>query len=427
MEKGIKLKYKLEELPSNMELIMLGLQWFVVAVPIIIMVGKLAAAANYPSLEEQVIYIQKVLFISGLAFAGQALWGHGLPIITGPASILLITILASGRGPEVIYTAEILAGLALFLASAGGFFSKMKGIFTPRVVSLILLLIALTLIPTIINLIFAGVGHRGFANFLFALILIAVLFIANRYFQGIWKANLIFLAMLVGTLLYNLIFGVENSVINSHPLLTAEFLTNYNLHWSLDFGTILAFFLSFLALAVNDLGSTQSTGFLIDADQLPKRTNRGLVGTGLANMLSGFMGVIGVVSYSFGPGIIASTGSASRYAVIPAALGILMLSFSPVVVGYISAIPSVVLGVILVYIMAAQVASGLVVVLGDTKHFGFEDGLVIGLPLMLALIVTFLPSAIIYEFPYVLRPLLGNGFVMGVVAVLLLEHILYKR
>ena len=61
------------------------------------------------------------------------------------------------------------------------------------------------------------------------------------------------------------------------------------------------------------------------------------------------------------------------------------------------------------------------------KEFQIEDGLIIGLPLMLATIIAFLPAEFLYSFPSVLRPVLGNGFVVGITAALLMEHLIFKN
>ena len=47
-------------------------------------------------------------------------------------------------------------------------------------------------------------------------------------------------------------------------------------------------------------------------------------------------------------GVIAATGCASRYALVPAAIGLLFLAFSPLTIGFISSVPSPVIGAIMV-------------------------------------------------------------------------------
>jgi len=112
---------------------------------------------------------------------------------------------------------------------------------------------------------------------------------------------------------------------------------------------------------------------------------------------------------------------------IPTAVLLLLLSFSPAVIGFIASVPSIVIGTILIYILSSQIAAGLMVAFESIKEFQIKDGLIIGLPLMLATIIAFLPADFLYDFPSVLRPVLGNGFVVGITAAFLMEHWIFKN
>jgi uracil permease len=100
---------------------------------------------------------------------------------------------------------------------------------------------------------------------------------------------------------------------------------------------------------------------------------------------------------------------------------------SPLAIGYLESIPAPVVGVVLTYVMASQLAAGLVLAQESRAVGRFEDGLIIGVPLLLGTLVGFLPSAVAAGFPTIVRPLIANGFVVGIVTVLILEHIVYRR
>lgn len=85
-----------------------------------------------------------------------------------------------------------------------------------------------------------------------------------------------------------------------------------------------------------------------------------------------------------------------------------------------------VVGCVLLYILTAQIAAGLSVAL-QGKAYQFEDGLVIGLPVLLGTIISFLPADVLGTFPVVLKPILGNGFVVGTVAAFLLDRAIFRR
>ena len=75
--------------------------------------------------------------------------------------------------------------------------------------------------------------------------------------------------------------------------------------------------------------------------------------------------------------------------------------------------------------VCTQIAAGLVVAFEARREIRMEDGLVIGLPILLGTLIAFLPQDVLSAFPAGLRPVLGNGFAMGVTAALLMEHLVF--
>ena len=424
----VKFKYGLDEMPPLSELIFLGLQWLAIMVPIVVIVGNVVAGLHFSEFVEQITYIQKVFFVVGASLLVQLLWGHQLPLVVGPATILLVGIAASrGSGISAIYTAMALGGFVLFLLSAAGLFNYLKKLFTPPVVATILIMIAFTLTPMILNLsTSSAVPELAWANLCFVMVFVLCIFAVSRHVDGFWKSTLIMWALIAGTVVYYLVFprGLESAPVVQDKF-TADFLLNTNFNLSFEPGVIISFLVCFLALAINDLGSIYSVGGLLKPERMPERVTRGLSLTGILNFLAGLGGVIGPVNFSLSPGVIVSTGCASRFTLIPAGLILLAISFLPPVIAFVGGIPQVVVGGVFLYIMCSQIAAGLTMVIDAQKGFHFENGLVIGLPLMLSIIISFLPDSILNTFPVILRPLLGNGFVVGVLAVLIMEHLIF--
>ncbi|MFZ0614063.1 MAG: hypothetical protein WAM73_17615 [Desulfobacterales bacterium] len=103
----------------------------------------------------------------------------------------------------------------------------------------------------------------------------------------------------------------------------------------------------------------------------------------------------------------------------------LAIAFLPGAVAFVWNVPAVGVGTILLYIMSSQLAAGLMVAFG-TGGFSFRDGLIISIPSMISIIVSYLPGTVKAALPPVLMPVAGNGFVMGVLTVLIMEHIVYR-
>ncbi len=426
----LRFKYGLDEKPPFSELILLGLQWLAIMVPIVVIIGNVVAGLHFSAFAAQIAYMQKVFFMTGISLLAQLLWGHRLPLIAGPATILLVGVMASrGSGIDAIYTAMALGGLALFSLSAAGLFNYFKRLFTPPVVATILIMIAFTLTPMILNLsISSSVPEFAWINLCFILVFVLCIFVVNKRAGGFWRSTLIMWALIAGTAVYSLISPRDLETMPAvHSKITADFLFKTNFNPVFEPGVIIAFLVCFLALSINDLGSIYSVGGLLEPERMPERVARGLSMTGILNFLAGLLGVIGPVNFSLSPGVIASTGCASRFTLVPAGLFLLAVSFLPPVISLIGGIPPVVVGGVFLYIMCAQIAAGLVMVYDVKRGFHFENGLVIGLPLMLSIIISFLPDSALDTFPVVLRPLLGNGFVVGVFAVMIMEHLVFRK
>lgn len=385
---------------------------------------------HFEDIPSQIFYIQKLFVLAGVFLIVQILWGHKMPIIIGPAAVLLIGIVSSlSFSYSVIYTSVAIGGAFLLLLAASGLPSKISFLFTPRIIVTILLLISFSLTPVIINLLFEN--SAGYENFhlWFAISLVLLMLILNKWFAGIWKSTVILLGLIIGTAVY-LQFGKPLEVVSS-PIFSEILsfgkasLFIFPLEW--DWGVTIAFMFCFIALLINELGSLQSMGSLLEVPDMDKRTRRGVAITGLSNVLAGMSGVIGLVDFSFSPGIISATKCASRFVLIPAGIGLVVISFFPGVVSFLNQIPSLVIGAIMFYLMVSQLASGFQLMDKQKAIFDFETATVIGFPIMLAIIVAFLPANVVQSIPLIARPILSNGFVMGVIAVILCEHFIFKR
>lgn len=426
--KQIQLKYNLNDKLPLWELVLYGLQWLAISVPTLIIIGQVVAGLHFSSLDQQVIYVQKLFFLTGICLCAQILWGHRLPIVVGPASVLLVSIVASqGKSLDIIYTSILVGGGFLILLSSTGLFNRIKDLFTSRVIAVILLLIAFTLIPTIMKLILPDNSPIApLQSITFALVYVFIMFAVAKLLTGFWKSTFLIWAIVAGTIIYWLLFGYTQTGAQGELPLVGNFFYDLNFSFAWDTGVIIAFIISFLALVINDLGSIQAVGSVLKLEDMPQRVNRGVTFTGLSNVLAGFLGVIGLVNFSFSPGVILSTGCASRYTLLPAGIGLLGLAFLPAAVAFIGGIPSVVIGSVMIYIMCSQISAGLLVTLNSEAEFKFNDGLIIGLPLMLGVIISFLPMEVLNTFPTTFRPIIGNGFVVGVITVFIMEHLIYR-
>lgn len=423
----MQFRYEVNERLPIRQLSLFGLQWFLAAIPMVIILGKVGAAFHYPqSPELQLLYLQKMFFVTGISMIAQLLWGHRLPLIVGPASVLLIGIVANAHAvqEQVVYCSIAIGGALLALLAITGLLARVSRLFTPRIIGVVLLLIAFTLLPTVVNLVTAGDEHP-FEQLVLATLLLAAMLAGQRYLPEVLRTTVIIWGLVLGSLVYHFWFlpSLPKTAVMAFP--AAEWKL-FPLSFAFDPAVMISFVFCFLALLINELGSIQTTASLVSLADGDRRTKRGVFVTGVGNVLAGMVGVVGPVSYSLSTGVILASGCASRYPLIPAAAALTILGFLPVVIQAFSYIPPVVIGTLLFYMLSSQVAGSFGILAPDMASFRFETGLIIGVPVMLGTVVAFLPSHVVPSIPSLLRPLLTNGFVVGVTVALMMEHVLLR-
>ena len=415
----MKLKYNIDDKLPVGQMLIYAMQWFILAVAVI----STSVFVAQGSPQERLFFAQKLFAVIGITGVVQVLWGHRMPLVVGPASVLLVGVLSSlsaGAPVGAIYTSIAIGGVLILLLSFGGMMNKVRKLFTPRIVVVILMLIAFTLAPVIKNLIFPE--HAEAEQHIFGLIFTIVgglgMVVLNRTLSGVAKSLVVPIALMIGSVAYYSFFDTAEAT-DTAASLSGLFISGFSLDW----GLIVAFVICYIALLINDIGSIESLGAMLGLESMPQRLKRGVRITGIMNIVAGSMGVLGPVNYSMSPGVIASTGCASRWALVPATVMLALCSLSPDIIWVLTNIPFPVIGVILLFLMGTQLAASLEMIHSTQSVRSFADGLTIGLPLMVAMLFQIMPRGIV---PSVVEPLVGNGFAMGVIVVIIMEHIINR-
>ena len=410
-------KFSLNSRPSFGAMLLYGMQWLMICIPVVL-------TSTFVAPEGQMLFFtQKLFAVMGITMIINSLWGHRLPLIAGPAAVLLMGVLAAsqlGGSSEAIYPSMVIGGVLIVLLSLSGLMRKIQSAFTPRIVAAIVLLIAFTIVKPIVGMIFSDTEHQFFAM-LFAVVTVITMAVANNLLKGVWKSMVVIVAMIVGSVIYYAYTGFPKSFV-SDSIEPSLFLSGIKP----DAGIIIAFIFCYIALFINQVGSVQSLGELVGADNMESRQKRGMVVQGVMNMVAGAMGVIGPVDYSLSPGVVASTSCASRYTILPAAAAMIVMAFIPEAVSVLLTIPKPVMGVVLLYLMSTQIAAGLHMIHTTNATPTFKDGVILAIPIMFTTILSFAPTEALSAIPGLIRPIVGNGFVMGIILILLLEHLFLK-
>lgn len=157
--------------------------------------------------------------------------------------------------------------------------------------------------------------------------------------------------------------------------------------------------------------------------EFPRRVyNRGVAFTGLADIMAGAGAVVGFVPYSAGAGMVSLTGVASRVPFIIFTLAMMLLGLAPPVGAFLSSIPAPVGYSVMMASFAQMLGFGI----RDYLRLKLDnrDFFVVGVSVLFGAGVMFLPQDAFRDLPLTARYILGNGFITGMILVILLEHVI---
>lgn len=417
-----KPRFSLDAWPPPAASAVLSLQWLVVLVPGLLVMGDVVAAAQGLSPAWRVAYNQRLFLACGLTQLAQVYLGHRLPGLVGPSAVLLVGALSTmAAGPGAVYGGMLAGGALLAVAAMFGLGARLRSLFTPPVLGSTLVLIAMTLAPTLAGLLFSS----GLASFAFGVLLVLAMLWAQRALKGLAASAVLLMGLVAGSLLWPALgLGPTPPV----PALGGPGLPSL-MPESLSFqpGVIAAFAVCFLALTSNELATVEALGRVIGSGGQNARVNRAVAVSGAGSVLAGLLGVVGPVTYSVSPALVVTTKSASRFSLVPAAGLLLLMGLWPGLLSLFSLVPPAVVGAVLFYLMATTVYASLSLITGEGERLSWRGGTTVGAAMMAGLITALMPQPVREALPPLLRPLLANGFVVGLVVALLLDRLLLRE
>lgn len=377
---------------------------------------------------------QRLLFFSAMASLLQVLFGHRLPIMEGPSGMwwgvfMTLSFLAPGMGKPLallrtdLEAGLIVTGLVLVLVGASGLMSIILKLFTPAVTGSVLVLLGLQLSGTFVRGML-GLGSPGdkinLSSVAVSVVVVLVVFWVTLKGRGFLRSVAVLVGILVGWLI-----SVPLGLAGGGGWAVSEIISVPGIFaWgapTLDPGIIFTCVLIGMLVLSNLVASILAMEKTIGREFPGRVYSRGVVFTGLADIMAGVGSVVGFVPYSAGAGMVSLTGVASRLPFIVFTLAMMLLGLAPPVGVFLSSIPAPVGYSVLLASFAQMFGFGIKDYLRlklDTR-----DLFVVGVSILFGTGVMFLPAEAYSGIPVVARHILGNGFVAGMILVILLEHV----
>ena len=201
----MKLKYTIDDKLPLGQMMLYAVQWFILGVAVV--ATSVFVATGTP--EQKLFYAQKLFAVMGVTGLLQVVVGHRMPLVVGPAAVLLVGVISSlgaGADSDAVYSSIALGGLLVTLLTIGGAMRYVQRLFTPRIVVVILMLIAFTLTPVIKGLVFpaGATADEHLFGLLFTLVACPLMVVLNRTLRGVAKSLVIPIALVFGSIVYYL-------------------------------------------------------------------------------------------------------------------------------------------------------------------------------------------------------------------------------
>lgn len=381
--------------------------------------------------------LQRTFVLTGGVSILQALFGHRFPIIDGPAGLWmgLLIILAGastafGKDLAVLRTdlelGMIIAGAMVVIVGLTGLMSKILKIFNPIVNGTFLILMVLQMSATIMK---GATGiSSGFTSiqpkFLIVFVVTTAIIVGiNLKCKGFIQSIATLIGVVCGWVLAYAL-GISPDFIsggNSIIAIPEPFAWGTP---TVDPSVIITCLIGEFVLFSNFATSINGMSELLEVPTTPKMIKRSTCLFGITAALAGLFPVTGFVPFASAPSTTKLTRVAARAPFILGAALMIVLGVIAPVCSFFAAIPPAVGYSAMMVVFALMLAQGI----REFKKVEFtnREGLIVGISFMVGAGIMFLDASVFMNLPQMLRYIVSNGLVVGLIIAIVLEHIILR-
>jgi NCS2 family nucleobase:cation symporter-2 len=361
----------------------------------------------------------------GTMISSLGVWwiGSRLPLLLGgyTAFIAPFVAIAKVESPAAAFTAMMLGGLALFVVSP--LIGKLKNLFPPLVVGILLLITGINLIKVVGSLAFAvNTPFAGkpitLAMLIASMLVIVLIFSATK---GFLRPLAVFVTVVLAYLA-----AAALGLANPGPLLAAPWFSlpailPFGLTWPSP-GALASIFIYQLVAAMYTLSITLALCDMLGVAATEQRVRGAVAADGLGSAISTLFGGVPLISYDQNVGAVALTGVGSRFVVAVSGLLLVIIACMPKVTALALIVPPFVLGGVLVFMFGMISVVGVRILASSLNSQ--RDLLVMAISLGVSATVWFAPPSVFEVFSASWRIVVGDGIVMGTLTAVVLNLVL---
>ncbi|WP_339250244.1 purine/pyrimidine permease [Sporosarcina sp. FSL W8-0480] len=385
---------------------------------------------------ETTLFIQRTMFVLGLACLIQAFVGHRLPINEGPAGLWwgIFVVYAgmvgvmyptSGDALQALQSGMIVSGILFILLAVTGLISKMKTLFTPAVTFTYLMLLILQLSGTFLK------GMVGVESpndkidgllFLGSLIVVLVTFITMNHKVPWVTRYSVLLSIGIGWVLFLVIGKAEFIQFEFDGWIQLPEVLVYGMPvW--DSGMFITAGFITLLLIANMMASIRVMESLLKQSfsvTPPDRMKQGSIASGLNHLFAGLFSAIGPVPISGAAGFVGATRIASIKPFIVGSIIVVLITIFPAIMSVFAALPAPVAYAVTFAIFSKMVEMAFrELSVEPNQERGYK---VAAIGLMIGVGIMFIPQESMSDLPNAISAVLSNGLITGTVIAIFIEQ-----
>ncbi|MBN8210347.1 purine/pyrimidine permease [Bacillus sp. NTK071] len=385
-------------------------------------------------------FVQRTMFVLGVAAILQATLGHRLPINEGPAGLWWgVFVLYAGLSSalfgskletlQALELAMIASGLIFILLSAFGMVERLSRLFTPVVTGIYLLLLVAQLSGSFLNGMM-GVGYLKegidlrIAGLSLFLVLVSIWF--SRSMPAIIQQYSILIILIIGWILFAILGLAKPVTVPEGGFVQLPEIFAFGFpEW--NSGMIVTAALVTLLLLTNMIASIRVVEEVLARISNTKPMGRyrqaGFV-SGINQLLGGVFSAVGSVPISGAAGFIMTTGLKRRLPFIVGSGFIIIISLFPALMAFFAALPEPV-GYAVIFIVFVNMVG---IAFNEFKKDHSEGkSFVIGISFMVGIGTMFIPPEAFQNAPPLTASLLNNGLILGSITAIVTEQSLNRK
>lgn len=378
--------------------------------------------------------IQSTFLAAGLASLIQVLFYLKLPVCQGPSFVpigAIIGIYIGSNGMGSVLGASIIGALLVILLGFSGIYKYIVRNYIPSIVSgTIIMIVGLTLLPAAFNsnIYVASETLSINQNITLALITATTLVLFStigtyfKKYSRLLQISSVILALGAGTFSAYLMGGFSTKAISEASFFSFPKFAFINYDISFNGAAILTMIVIYMVLLAETTGTWYAVSSVINEPLTDTQVNKGVIGEGVGCLVSALVGSTPVTGYSTNAGIISITGIASKKVFIFASGWFILLSFLGKLAAIINSIPSAVIGGVFAVVCMIIMLNGFRVV--KNAEFNERELYIIGLPLIFAIGLLFIPKEVVQSTPQMVQYLLGSPIAIGAIVAIIMNKII---